>query len=145
VLRLTIVTAISQRDGGYESIKTIESITPLGLRLKYSFESTEGPVTTKLTVLRTELPADLANATLYKHHFNNKAAVTIPGTTATGTSTAVLRALKTMGEAQFGIFDAFAATSPPDRKVSPNLYDFQMVEKIRRVGEHACDAPDHGE
>lgn len=35
---LTMVTAISQSTGDYESIKTIESFTPEGIRLKYSSE-----------------------------------------------------------------------------------------------------------
>ncbi len=131
---LTIVTAVSQRDGDYESIKTIESVTPQGFGLKYSSEFIENAVIKKLTVRRTVLPADLANATLYMHHFNSKAAAAIPGTTAIGTSSAVLRALKTKGEAQLGIFESVAAAAPIDRKVSPNVYDYQMVETIRRVG-----------
>jgi outer membrane protein OmpA-like peptidoglycan-associated protein len=67
------------------------------------------------------------------HHFNNKAASTIPGTTAIGTSTAVLRALKTKGEAELGIFDRVGAFAPADRTQHPNVYDHQMVETIRRV------------
>ncbi len=130
---LTIVTAISQREGDYESIKTIESVTPQGLALKYSSESIENSVIRKLAVRRTLLPADLANATLYMHHFNNKAAPVIPGTTAIGVSGAVLRSLKTKGEAELGIFEAIAAAASVDRKASPNVYEYQMVEKIRRV------------
>lgn len=130
---LTVVTAISQRDGDYESIKTIESVTAHSLALKYSSEAVENSVVRKVTVRRTLLPADLATATLYMHHFHNKAAASIPGTTAIGTSTAVLRALKTKGEAELGIFELDAAAAPADRNVHPNVYDYQMVEKVRRV------------
>lgn len=130
---LTLVTAVSQRDGDYESIKTIESVTPQGVALKYSSERLEDSAIRKVTVRRTLLPADLAKAALYMHHFHNKAATTIPGTTAIGTSSAVLRALKTKGEAELGIFESVGAFSPVNRNMHPNVYDYQMVETIRRV------------
>lgn len=130
---LTIVTAVSQRNGDYESIKSIESVTAKGLALKYSSERLEASVLQRLTVRRTLLPDDLTSATLYMHHFNTKASTTIPGATAIGTSSAVLRALKTNGEAQLGLFEFAAAAAPVDRKAHPNVYDLQMVETIRRV------------
>jgi outer membrane protein OmpA-like peptidoglycan-associated protein len=130
---LTIVTAISQRDGDYESIKTVESVTPQRIDLKYSAESLENSVIRRITARRSLLPADLASATLYMRAFSNKAAATIPGTTAIGTSSAVLRALKTTGEAELGIFEGVAAAAAVDRNVHPNAYDYTLVEKIRRV------------
>ena len=138
---LTVVTAISQRDGDYESIKTIETVTANDLALKYSSEMLENAVTKKLTVRRTLRQADLASATLYMHHFNNRAAATIPGTTGIGTSTAVLRALKTKGEADLGIFESVGAAAPVDRNAHPNVYDYQMVETIRRVDESPVMLP----
>jgi outer membrane protein OmpA-like peptidoglycan-associated protein len=87
------------------------------------------------------LPADLASATAYLRQFNNRAAVTIPGTTAIGTSSAVLKALKTRGEARLGLFDALAVTAPADRNVSPNLYELQIEETIRRVGSTPVAVP----
>jgi outer membrane protein OmpA-like peptidoglycan-associated protein len=131
---LTVVTAISQQDGDYESIKTIESVTSQDLALKYSSETLENAATKKLTVRRKLRLADLASATLYMHHFNNKAATTIPGTTTLGASSTVLRSLKTSGEARFGIFESVGASAPVDRNTHPNVYDYQMVETIRRVG-----------
>ena len=130
---LTIVTAISQRDGDYESIKTIEALSPQRIDLKYASESLESSIVRRMTVRRTLLPADLASATLYMHIFSNKAAATIPGTTAIGTSAAVLRALKAKGEAELGIFESSAAASLVDRKAHPNIYDYTLVERIRRV------------
>jgi outer membrane protein OmpA-like peptidoglycan-associated protein len=130
---LTIVTAISQRDGDYESIKTIESVDAKSVALKYSSEFREGGSIRRVTVRRTLASVDLATATLYMHHFHNKASATIPGTTAIGTSTAVLRMLKTKGEAELGIFDRAGAFAPADRTQHPNVYDHQMVETIRRV------------
>jgi len=130
---LTIVTAISQRDGDYESIKTVQAVTPQRVDLKYSSEFVENSIIRRMTVRRSLLPADLASATLYMHVFNNQAAATIPGTTAIGTSTAVLRAVKTKGEAELGIFETTGAAAPVDRNVPPNAYDYTLVEKIRRV------------
>jgi outer membrane protein OmpA-like peptidoglycan-associated protein len=131
---LTLVTAISQRDGDYESIKSIESIGSQDLVLKYSSEMLEDSVTKKLTVRRKLRLVDLASATLYMHHFNNKAPTTIPGTTALGASSTVLRSLKSSGETQFGIFESVGASAPVDRRTHPNVYDYQMVETVRRVG-----------
>jgi outer membrane protein OmpA-like peptidoglycan-associated protein len=138
---LTIVTAIRQRDGDYESIKTVDSVTSQAVALRYSSESVENGVVRRLLVRRTMLPADLASATTYLRQFSNRAAVTIPGTTAIGTSSAVLKALKTRGQARLGLFDATAVTAPADRNVSPNLYDFQIEETIRRVGSTAVTVP----
>jgi outer membrane protein OmpA-like peptidoglycan-associated protein len=138
---LSIVTAISEPQGDYESIKTIQSVTSQGVGLSYSSESVEFGVIQRVVARRTMLPADLANGTAYMHMFHNKAAVTIPGTTAIGTSSAVLRALKTRGEAQLGLFDAVARFLPVDRKISPNVYDFQIVATIKRVGTAPVSVP----
>jgi outer membrane protein OmpA-like peptidoglycan-associated protein len=95
----------------------------------------------RVVARRTMLPTDLANGTAYMHMFHNKAAVTIPGATAIGTSSAVLRALKTKGEAQLGLFDGVARALPVDRKISPNVYDFQIVATIKRVGSAPVSVP----
>jgi outer membrane protein OmpA-like peptidoglycan-associated protein len=131
---LTIVTAINQPEGDYESIKTIESITNGDVNLRYSSERKIDGTLRKIKVQRTTPIADLKTATLYLHHFDPRAASRIPGATAIGISAAVLRALKTKGEAELAIIDATGSASPANRNVHPNLYDYQMVEKIRRVG-----------
>jgi outer membrane protein OmpA-like peptidoglycan-associated protein len=138
---LTIVTAVNQSDGDYESIKTIESVTDAGFRLKYSVErlvddmfSNDPPKLVKGTVYRTIRREDLASAKLYQQQFSIELPETIPETTAIGTSAAVLRALKNAGEAEMGIFTAYTQIKPPlDRNVHPNVYDNQMVTKIVRV------------
>ena len=48
---LTIVTAVSQPDGDYESIKTIESVTGAELGINYSSESPENEVTSATSTL----------------------------------------------------------------------------------------------
>jgi outer membrane protein OmpA-like peptidoglycan-associated protein len=131
---LTIVTAVSQPEGDYESIKRVESIASGDITLRYSTERKLGGTLRKIKVQRVTPVADLRTATIYLHHFDPRTSVRIPGATAIGTSTAVLRALKTKGEAQLAIIESTGSTFPANRGVHPNLYDYQMVETIRRVG-----------
>ena len=137
---LTVVTAVNQADGDYESIKTIESVTDSAVRMKYSSERTVedmllGPKFQKLSLYRTVRRTDLQSATLYEQQFSSELPETIPETTAIGASSAVLNALKTKGEATLGIFIAYSQDKPPiDRNVHPNVYDNQMVTTVKRVG-----------
>ena len=94
---LSIVTAISQQDGDYESIKTIESVTNKAVRLKYSSErmyqdplADDRPSLQKTLVYRSMNSDDLANATLYEQIFYEKLPELIPGTTAIGTSAVLI-------------------------------------------------------
>ncbi len=137
---LSIVTAISQRDGDYESIKTIESVTDKAVRLKYSSERMyqdplvdDKPSLQRTLVYRTLSIDDLARANLYEQIFYEKLPELIPGTTAIGTSAAVLNDLKKKGEAEIGIFISFTAKASIDREEHPNVYDNQMLAKIQRV------------
>src|ERR1043166_8226304 len=136
---LTIVTAISQMDGDYESIKTIESVTDQEVRLKYSSERMvqdlmdNEPKLQKATISRTVLTKDLANSNLYQQQFYDQLPNPIPGTTAIGTSTEVLNELKTKGEAELGFFIAFTGAPSLDREVHPNVFDNQMTGKFQRV------------
>jgi outer membrane protein OmpA-like peptidoglycan-associated protein len=141
---LTVVTAISQREGDYESIKTIESVEGGVVRLKYS---TEHPVEDfpggpshlqKVKVTRLIRAADLRSATLYEQQFQTNTPFEIPGTTAIGTSSAVLTALKTGASADLGIFDLPAALpSAPkisaDPKIHPNVFDYYETYKLQRT------------
>jgi hypothetical protein len=146
---LTVVTAISQSDGDYESIKTIESITGDVVRLKYSTErmiedpvSNDPPKLQRTNVVRSIRRGDLASSKLYLHYFMTALPEMIPETTAIGTSAAVLNALKTRGEAELGIFFAFPDTKLPlDRTVHPNLYDYQVITKVTRVSTAPVPVP----
>jgi outer membrane protein OmpA-like peptidoglycan-associated protein len=139
---LTVVTAVNQSDGDYESIKTIESISDKGVRIKYSVERTvfdpfspDPPKLQKSTVYRTVRREDLVSATLYHQQFSSELPELIPGTTAIGTSTSLLRTVKAKGEADLGIFQAYTpGTKPPlDRNVHPNVFDNQMIAKVHRA------------
>jgi outer membrane protein OmpA-like peptidoglycan-associated protein len=107
---LTVVTAIASQ-GDYESIKTIESISPKGVRLKYSTESSPpwwSPFRAQRNQLithRTVLTSDLESAHSYDQMFvgTKNAPETAPGTTAIGTSATVLRELKTEGESELSL------------------------------------------
>jgi len=138
---LTIVTAVADREGDYESIKTVQSIDGHEVVLRYSSERKENGVILKVKVLRRVLLEDLQRSNLYLIHFHNRAALTIPGTTAIGTSTAVLRTLKQAGTAQLGLFDAAYSASPVDRGTHPNIYDYEEIEPITRVSPSAVRVP----
>src|SRR5947207_13258549 len=84
---LTIVTAISQPDGDYESIKTIESIEGGVVRLKYSNQQAVRNASGLASSFRTLITwraireADLRSATFYLQQFHSTP-LDIAGTTA---------------------------------------------------------------
>jgi outer membrane protein OmpA-like peptidoglycan-associated protein len=102
--RLTIVTALSDREGDYESIKTIETVTADSVKLAYSADvpgAASGGKPRTVNTRRTIRREDLRSAHEYMQIFNPSAAETFPGTTAIGASAAVLSELKTKGQARF--------------------------------------------
>lgn len=139
---LKIVTAVSQSAGDYESIKTIESVSPTEVKLKYTseapdrglFASSSGE-TIKTTVYRRILTADLRASNLYMQVFDKDADELLPRTTAIGTSSAVLAALKTKGEATMSISNASAgAPMKADENLKPNVYDYFTPGTLKKVG-----------
>jgi outer membrane protein OmpA-like peptidoglycan-associated protein len=138
---LTIVTAVSQSMGDYESIKTIESTGPREVRLKYSADMPNtdmlnpGPAVVRMNLHRTMLAADLQSASIYQQNFVDKSAETIPETTAIGTSAAVLNALKTKGEAELSISNSYPGLElGADRSKAPNYYQYLQKGLLKRVG-----------
>src|SRR5262245_27284318 len=87
---LTIVTAVSASDGDYESIKTVASVSDTDVVFQYSSEIRENGVTLSRVARRRVRAEDLQRATLFQRHFTDRGALTIPRTTAVGTSAAVL-------------------------------------------------------
>jgi outer membrane protein OmpA-like peptidoglycan-associated protein len=139
---LSIVTAISQKDGDYESIKTIESMSTQSMRLKYSSEhmtqdifSAEPPKLEKVTLYRQVLSADQAAAIAYLEQFNPILPEQVAGTTSIGTSMKILEALKAQAQVPFGFFSPMSgqARIPADHSTHPNVYDFQMMSSIHRI------------
>ncbi len=144
---MKIVTAVSQPDGDYESIKTIESMTDAGLRLKYSSERNvmdllDGPTFKRQTSYRVVRAADAGSASSYLQTFSEHIQETVPGTTSIGTSAEVLRALKAGLDVEFGIFNAaLVGQVSLNRDEHPNLYDYELRTLIRRVGAGTVTLP----
>jgi outer membrane protein OmpA-like peptidoglycan-associated protein len=139
---LTIVTAVSQQNGDYESIKTIESVGAKEVRLKYSAEGMSSdwlgsgePTLKKVVLQRTMLVSDLQSAKAYQQVYLEKSDATIPGTTAIGVSSANLRSLKSSGDLELSISNAYSALElSADRSKSPNYYSYMQVAKLHRAG-----------
>lgn len=146
---LTIVTAVNQADGDYESIKTIESVSDERVRIKYSAEapnadmlSTDPSPIKKVVVYRDVRTKDLQTAKMYQQIFLQKSDELIPETTAIGVSAAVLNSLKTRGEAEFAISSAHVeADLTADRAKRPNAYDYLQMMRITRVGTGSMKLP----
>jgi outer membrane protein OmpA-like peptidoglycan-associated protein len=138
---LTIVTAIKGSGGDYESIKTIESADANEVRMKYSSEMNDTdwlgvtPRVQNVVMHRTMLTRDLQTGAMYQQVYLEKAAETIPGATAIGTSAAVLRDLKTKGEAALSISNAYAGLElTADRNKFPNYYQYMQGGTIKKTG-----------
>jgi outer membrane protein OmpA-like peptidoglycan-associated protein len=141
---LTIVTAISQKEGDYESIKTVTSLDGGKVQLKYSSEQPPEQVGGGLRIRKINVPRivrvnDLISATQYEQIFGTNIPPEMPGTTAIGTSRAVLLALKTKGEAELGMFDIPPAQPGSLSKISadsmqhPNVFDYTETYKLQRA------------
>jgi outer membrane protein OmpA-like peptidoglycan-associated protein len=136
---LTIATAISRPEGDYESIKTITSADETSLTLSLSAQVPTGHGSLRnWNMRRAVLRKDLGTAALYAHYFHSKGSTTIPGSTALGVSTAVLRSLKRTGKAELGLIADGNHGYPADRSSAPNLYDYEETWKLQRVDDRTA-------
>lgn len=94
---LTIVTAIADEHGDYETIKRVQTITEDTVTIAYSGQV---PGDSRTRTVRTIEMEDIVGATAYRQFFGN-GQEHFPGSTAIGTSVAVLEALKTTGRTAF--------------------------------------------
>src|ERR1700732_3567197 len=106
---LTVVTAISQKEGDYESIKTVTAVDGRAVQLRYSSEQPPEQTGGGLRIRKTNAArliriADLLSAPQYEQIFGANIPAEMPGTTAIGVSRAVLLSLKTKGAAEIGMF-----------------------------------------
>jgi outer membrane protein OmpA-like peptidoglycan-associated protein len=132
---LTIVSAVSHPEGDYESIKTIASADARGILVNYSAQvPTRHGSLRNWRMRRMVLREDLGTATLYAHYFHSHGSLTIPGSTALGVSTAVLRSLKRTGTVELGLIAEENHGYLADRTKAPNLYDYEETWKLRRIG-----------
>lgn len=135
---LTIVTAISQPEGDYESIKTITGIDNAGVHLRYSNELPPlnvggGLLARKLLLNRTVRQSDLRTAKLYLQWFATNIPSEVPGTTAIGTSSTVLSVLKSTGQAEIGMFDLPPALPGSAKLAASDVLEHNEIYKLRRV------------
>ena len=137
---LTIVTAVKQANGDYESIKTIESVDTAEIRLKYSSQRLDSGILgtgelIQTNVYRKLLVEDLRQANLYQQVFVQDADELIPGTTAIGTSTAVLESLKSTRQSAFSI-SVIPGDTPlrANREIRPHAYDYMSPGSIELIG-----------
>ena len=142
---LTVVTAINSAKGDYESIKTIESVSNDRIRIKYSAEAPNfdpldpsplsGRPVSKVLVYRTVRAVDWRSATMYEQIFTATSDESIPETTAIGLSSAVLKALKTKGQADIALSNANGEVAlKGNREERPNAYDYMAPMTIKRLG-----------
>jgi outer membrane protein OmpA-like peptidoglycan-associated protein len=132
---LTIVTAIARPEGDYESIKTITAAGPTEIGIAYSAQVPKGPgVVRNYRMRRAVLRDDLAEASLYVHYFHTRGPERIPGSTALGTSRAVLHALKTTGTAELRVVAASNSAYPADTGAHPNIHEYEETYRLTRVG-----------
>jgi outer membrane protein OmpA-like peptidoglycan-associated protein len=102
---VTIVTALSDSAGDYESIKSIQAVTADAVTLAYSADipgsAAAGGKPRQISTRRTVRREDLRSAHEYMQVFNPSLPETIAGTTALGASSAVLSDLKVKGQSSF--------------------------------------------
>jgi outer membrane protein OmpA-like peptidoglycan-associated protein len=112
---LTVVTAIAQFGGDYESIKQIQQVSPSAVRLSYRADNVPNPLeglqklsgdkapksSGSISGQRTVRVEDLQTAHDYMQWFGPNQPDLMPGTTAISVSREVLTELKDKGETQF--------------------------------------------
>ena len=112
---LTVVTAIAQFGGDYESIKQIQQVSPSAVRLSYRADNVPNPLeglqklsgdaapksSGSISGQRTVRSEDLQTAHDYMQWFGPNQPEVMPGTTAISVSREVLAELKDKGETQF--------------------------------------------
>jgi outer membrane protein OmpA-like peptidoglycan-associated protein len=131
---LTMVGAVNEPYGDYEPITTIESVGADAVNLTYSTDVRTATSIKNVNVARRVLARDLRSARLLMHWFGPNAPRTFPGSTAFGPSSAVLHDLKTKGVAEMGLVDRENSAMAGDSAVHPNVFDYEMVYRLRAVG-----------
>lgn len=98
---LTVVTAIADKRGDYETLKQIVAIDDANVTLAYRADVPGGNT---IEALRPVSRDDLAAADTYRNFFSSGEQQAFPGTTALGPSKAIMAALEAAGEADFATY-----------------------------------------
>jgi outer membrane protein OmpA-like peptidoglycan-associated protein len=103
VARLTEAVAVQEPQGDYESIGSVESVTPSAVT--YSFSVRSGPSNMTANRARRIVPRqDLENARGYRMTFSSADPESFPGQTAVGISSAVFRELQDRGRSRLALY-----------------------------------------
>ena len=112
---VTVVSAVNDIKGDYESIVTLQSIESDRVNLHYSSEVQSANSVNLISASRVVLMRDMANARLLHNWYSQYSQRAYPGTTSYQASTAVLRNLKSRGTAEIGLVDRNNSEVPADR------------------------------
>ncbi|MBK7972934.1 MAG: OmpA family protein [Deltaproteobacteria bacterium] len=139
---LTIVTAVNQQQGDYESIKRLVKVDELGTVVHYSAEQwiPKGPDGRQLKttqVLHRVRKADEQAATNYLVEWVQKLPYEVPSTTSLGTSRAVLQKLKAGAEVELSIIQDLLPEPSLDSSSLDYVLNGRWPYKIKRDPEPA--------
>lgn len=133
---MTIVTAVNNGSGDYESIKTLKSVTATQARIHYSAEkmdygdmfSVDPPRLKSYVSKRIQRLEDIRTSRQYMQQFDTNIPEDIPGMTSLGTSSLVLSELKQQGHADFGfaLFWGFVVPPSLNREDPNSVYRSQL-------------------
>ncbi|MDQ2668003.1 MAG: OmpA family protein [Gemmatimonadota bacterium] len=101
---LTLVKAARTREGDYEAMSVVSAISAREVKLAVSGQvPSPGQKPISVNVTRIVRVEDLQSARAYKYYFNPADEPIFAGTTALGTSTAIVTELRSRGEARMAI------------------------------------------
>lgn len=139
---LTIVTAIEDRLGDYESIKRVLAVDDKSVLIRYSAQQPvdvmggerDAPTFKTTVVNRRVLRRDLERSAIYLQQFAEHVPETVPGATAIGTSRDVLRAVQRGQEVELTVFQTLlpgnGPANPLDRQ--PGEIDYRLSGSLRQ-------------
>jgi outer membrane protein OmpA-like peptidoglycan-associated protein len=139
---LTIVTAVADRRGDYESIKRIQTASKDAVTLHYSnqrpaddtWDSSKKGQLEHTEVDRAIRIADLEHAHAYLQQFATILPSMSAGTTAIGISADVLGELKSKGQSTLTVFQTFLGTEKVGNPLTPQpgSLDYRLTGAIKR-------------
>jgi len=109
VAGLTEVVAVQEPQGDYESVGTIESVTPKVVSYLFSVRSGSLSSVTSTRARRTVARRDVDDAHGYRMTFSSADPESFPGQTAVGISSAVFRELQDQGRSRIDLYASTGA------------------------------------